>query len=244
MAIIIAGPIIAERFGFPGLIGLIFLGMFAGPFVLGWIPIEGLVSDLGDIGLLYLMFLAGLSFNIRAFMENRSNAIVYGLLGFFIPFERSPIPTAAVRVLRPWNRIVVFTGTVGEDWSAEDTWLALEIGTRLRNDRDATMLVFTPEPEAVVAKVEEHPNLEVVAEPSNLRDILGRINDDDLIIAPARIVSGAGAYTQWRVSKALRNVSVMVVAGPHRLSVDGTSVQRNLHGVVDSTDPTSVPARD
>jgi Kef-type K+ transport system membrane component KefB len=63
--------------------------MFAGPFVLGWIPIEGLVSDLGDIGLLYLMFLAGLSFNIRAFMQNRSNAIVYGLLGFFIPFVMS-----------------------------------------------------------------------------------------------------------------------------------------------------------
>jgi hypothetical protein len=42
--------------------------------------------------------------------------------------ERSPIPTAAVRILRPWNRVVVFTGEVVEDWSAEDTWLALEIG--------------------------------------------------------------------------------------------------------------------
>jgi Kef-type K+ transport system membrane component KefB len=63
--------------------------MFAGPLVLGWIPVEGLVADLGDIGLLSLMFLAGLSFNIRAFMENRSNAIVYGLLGFFIPFVMS-----------------------------------------------------------------------------------------------------------------------------------------------------------
>jgi hypothetical protein len=32
----------------------------------------------------------------------------------------------------------------------------------------------------------------------------------------------------------------MVVAGPHRLSVDGTSMLRNLHGVVDSTEPTTV----
>ncbi|MFV1970797.1 MAG: cation:proton antiporter, partial [Acidimicrobiia bacterium] len=35
------------------------------------------------------MFLAGLSFNIRAFMENRSNALAYGLLGFAIPFGLS-----------------------------------------------------------------------------------------------------------------------------------------------------------
>jgi hypothetical protein len=104
--------------------------------------------------------------------------------------ERSPIPTAAVRILRPWNRVVVFTGEVVEDWSAEDTLLALEIGARLRSDRDVSMLVFTPDQEIVTAK-------------------------------------------------ALRNVSVIVVAGPHRLSVNGTSVQRSLHGVVDSTDPTT-----
>ncbi len=35
------------------------------------------------------MFLAGLSFNIRAFMENRSNALAHGLLGFAIPFGLS-----------------------------------------------------------------------------------------------------------------------------------------------------------
>jgi len=60
--------------------------MFVGPFMLGWLFPSGIASALGDIGLLYLMFLAGLSFNIRAFIDNRTNAIVYGLLGFFIPF--------------------------------------------------------------------------------------------------------------------------------------------------------------
>ncbi|VAW05546.1 hypothetical protein MNBD_ACTINO01-2584, partial [hydrothermal vent metagenome] len=89
LTIILAGPIVAERFRIPGLIGLIFLGMVVGPFVLGWIRSGGLVSDLGDIGLLYLMFLAGLSFNIRSFMENKANALVYGLLGFVIPFAMS-----------------------------------------------------------------------------------------------------------------------------------------------------------
>jgi hypothetical protein len=153
--------------------------------------------------------------------------------------ERSPIPTAAIRILRQWNRVIVFTGRFADDWSAEDTWLALEIGARLRSDRDLSMLVFTPDTGAVLDRVADNPRIEVVAEPSNLPDILGRIRDDDLIIAPARVVSDAGAYSQWRTARALLNVSVMVVAGPHRLSVDGTSVQRNLHGVVDSTEPTT-----
>ena len=46
----------------------------------------GLVDDLGAIGILYLMFLAGLSFDIKAFNDNRRMAITFGLLGFFIPF--------------------------------------------------------------------------------------------------------------------------------------------------------------
>jgi len=89
LLVILAGPIIAERFKIPGLLGLIFLGMLVGPFMLGWLRPVGITAALGDIGLLYLMFLAGLSFNIRAFIDNRTIAIVYGLLGFFVPFGLS-----------------------------------------------------------------------------------------------------------------------------------------------------------
>ena len=86
LLIVVFGPIIAERFRIPGLIGLIFGGMLFGPFVIGWLGSSGLVADLGAIGILYLMFLAGVSFNLRAFFQNRNSAIAYGLLGFFIPF--------------------------------------------------------------------------------------------------------------------------------------------------------------
>jgi len=86
LLIIVFGPIIAERFQIPGLIGLIFGGMLFGPFMIGWLGSAGLVADLGAIGILYLMFLAGVSFNLRAFLENRNSAIAYGLLGFIIPF--------------------------------------------------------------------------------------------------------------------------------------------------------------
>lgn len=86
LAVILAGPLVAERFRIPGLLGLIFFGMVFGPHVLDWLGRVGLVDDLGSIGILYLMFLAGLSFNLKAFVANRRSAITFGLLGFGVPF--------------------------------------------------------------------------------------------------------------------------------------------------------------
>lgn len=85
-AIVVLGPTLAERLRIPGIVGLIAGGMVFGPFVIGWLESGSLVEDLGSIGILYLMFLAGLSFDVRAFNDNRKMAITFGLLGFFLPF--------------------------------------------------------------------------------------------------------------------------------------------------------------
>jgi Kef-type K+ transport system membrane component KefB len=90
-AIVVLGPIVAERFRIPGIVGLIAGGMIFGPFVIGWLESGGLVDELGSIGILYLMFLAGLSFDVKAFKDNRRMAVAYGLLGFFLPFLLSAI---------------------------------------------------------------------------------------------------------------------------------------------------------
>lgn len=84
--VVVLGPIVAERLRIPGIVGLIAGGMLFGPFVLNWLEAGGLVEELGSIGILYLMFLAGLSFDIKSFNDNRRPAIAYGLLGFFLPF--------------------------------------------------------------------------------------------------------------------------------------------------------------
>lgn len=89
LLVIVFGPILSERFGIPGIVGLIAGGMLFGPYVVGWLEAGGLVTEFGAIGILYLMFLAGLSFNIKAFVENRNSALVYGLLGFALPFALS-----------------------------------------------------------------------------------------------------------------------------------------------------------
>ena len=90
-AIVVFGPYLAERIRIPGIVGLIFGGMIFGPFVIGWLDGNGLIVDLGAIGILYLMFLAGVSFDVRAFKDNRRSAVTYGLLGFVIPFLLSAV---------------------------------------------------------------------------------------------------------------------------------------------------------
>ena len=59
--VLLVGPIVAERFRLPGIVGVVLGGLLVGPFVLDWIQRDGIVESLGDLGLLYLMFLAGLS---------------------------------------------------------------------------------------------------------------------------------------------------------------------------------------
>lgn len=88
---ILAGPILGERFRVPGLLALIFLGMLFGPFGLGWLGRVDLVFDLGAIGILYLMFLAGLGFNLKAFSAGRASALGFGVLSFVFPFALSVV---------------------------------------------------------------------------------------------------------------------------------------------------------
>lgn len=87
--LVLLGPLLAERIRIPGLIGLIVLGTVFGPYVLDALRPGGLVATIGAIGLLYLMFLAGIELDLKAFLENRTAAITFGLLTFAIPFAAS-----------------------------------------------------------------------------------------------------------------------------------------------------------
>jgi len=81
---IIIGPTLATRFRFPALVGLVLGGTLVGPYVLGWLH-EGQIDSLGNIGLLYLMFQAGLEIDLAMFARNRRGAITFGMLTFTLP---------------------------------------------------------------------------------------------------------------------------------------------------------------
>ncbi len=85
LAAILLGPLIFNRFKLPGVIGVIILGVIIGPNSLGLLNVEGSVTMLGQVGLLYIMFLAGLEIDLNDFFRHKRRSIIFGVLTFTIP---------------------------------------------------------------------------------------------------------------------------------------------------------------
>jgi len=83
--IILIVPILFQKMRLPGIVGLLLAGTIVGPKGLGFIEAAGVIDVLGIVGLLYLMFLAGLEINLSQFKKERKNTLVFGALTFLIP---------------------------------------------------------------------------------------------------------------------------------------------------------------
>jgi Kef-type K+ transport system membrane component KefB len=83
--IIVFGPLIAERLRLPGLLGLLAFGAVIGPNMLDVLPRFAGLQAVGSIGVLYLIFLAGLQLDLEAFVRYRVISGGFGLLTALIP---------------------------------------------------------------------------------------------------------------------------------------------------------------
>src|SRR4051794_4931187 len=85
--VILLGPIVIDRLGLPGLIGLVVGGFAVGAHGLDLIGAGNhTVPELGHLGLLYLMFVAGLELDLQVLKEYRRAAVSFGLIAFILPF--------------------------------------------------------------------------------------------------------------------------------------------------------------
>ena len=85
MLIVLVAPLLFKRMGIPGIVGLIVFGAIAGESVLGLFEVNETFELLGRVGLLYLMFMAGLSLDLNQFVKYKSRSLVFGLLSIFFP---------------------------------------------------------------------------------------------------------------------------------------------------------------
>ena len=85
LLIILVAPLVLQRFRIPGLIGLILAGVVVGPNAANLLDRDPTIILLGTVGLLYLMFLAGLEINLNLFARHRTGSVVFGLLTFALP---------------------------------------------------------------------------------------------------------------------------------------------------------------
>lgn len=85
MAIILITPLISERLKLPGIIGIIIGGMLIGPHGFGLVRVDSRVEFLATIGLVYLMFSAGLEVDLNQFFRVRNRALIFGFITYVIP---------------------------------------------------------------------------------------------------------------------------------------------------------------
>lgn len=88
--IILLSPIVLRKFRIPAIIGLILSGVLIGPKGLNLIGEKLLESDgsvklFSTIGLLYIMFMAGLELDMNEFKKYRNKSFTFGFLTFAIP---------------------------------------------------------------------------------------------------------------------------------------------------------------
>jgi Kef-type K+ transport system membrane component KefB len=84
--VIVAGPLIIERFRVPGILGLLLGGLLIGPHGIGAVGSGNTtVPDLGQLGLLYLMFVAGLELDLRMVNAHRNATLLYATFTFTLP---------------------------------------------------------------------------------------------------------------------------------------------------------------
>lgn len=85
--IILLAPVILRKIRIPSIIGLIIAGVIIGPYGFNLIARDSSIQLFGTVGLLYIMFLAGLELDLNEFKRNRSHSLLFGALTFSLPFS-------------------------------------------------------------------------------------------------------------------------------------------------------------
>ncbi len=85
--IILLSPILLRPIKVPGIIGLIISGMIIGPHGLNWLEKNSAVDLFSTIGLLYIMFIAGLELDMNEFKKTKHKSFMFGFFTFIIPIS-------------------------------------------------------------------------------------------------------------------------------------------------------------
>lgn len=83
--IILFAHLVLKRIKVPSIIGIILAGVVVGPNGFNLLARDASIVLFGTVGILYIMFLAGLEIDLKDFRKNRNRGIGFGALTFFVP---------------------------------------------------------------------------------------------------------------------------------------------------------------
>lgn len=85
LAIILLVPMLMNKLKMPHVIGMILAGMVVGPYGFNVLARDMSFEVFGQVGILYLMFLAGVEIDMYHLKRNLNRGMVFGLFTFFVP---------------------------------------------------------------------------------------------------------------------------------------------------------------
>lgn len=77
---------LSVRLGQPSVLGKLIVGIMIGPAVLGLIDNTDLLKQLSEVGVILLMFMAGLETDLKELNENRNSSLTIAVGGIIMPF--------------------------------------------------------------------------------------------------------------------------------------------------------------
>lgn len=135
LAIILFAPLILNRLKIPHIIGMIAAGVIIGPYGFNILDNDSSFAIFGQVGLLYLMFLAGLEIDMYHLRLNLRKGLVFGSLTLIIPLLLGVL--ASVLLLRlDWT-----TSLLLGSMYASHTLLAYPVAARFGLSRTPAVLI-------------------------------------------------------------------------------------------------------
>ena len=87
LLIILFAPIIMSKLRIPHIIGMVLAGMIVGKYGFNILQRDDSFELFGKVGLLYIMFLAGLEMDMESVKRNSNRFLIFGLLTCFVPLS-------------------------------------------------------------------------------------------------------------------------------------------------------------
>ena len=102
LATFLVAPLLFDRIGIPGIVGIVLFGTAIGPHGIGLLGDSATLELLGTVGLVYLLFTVGLELDLRGFAKSPEDAAIFGLTSFFLPFGLGTAAGHFLLGLDPW----------------------------------------------------------------------------------------------------------------------------------------------
>ena len=135
LVIILLAPLLLNKLKVPHIIGMIVAGVLVGPFGFHLLDRDSSFEIFGQVGILYLMFLAGLEIDMYHLKRNLGRGLGFGLYTFFIPMILGTIASMLFLELN------LLTSILLASMYASHTLIAYPIISRFGINKDPIIVV-------------------------------------------------------------------------------------------------------